>query len=314
MTKIAETPETIAQKRLTELNAAFEMTLQKRESYLDNLTVLEHLAKVGEDTISAFGLHKRAMVLTKHGIEIVKVQFDEDRVQKKIEKMKRDPKLSRETIPFGTAQEILNWIRDYIQSAISQIAGELEYRRNKLAVASSVSSSLLGSLGQEYAEFALTAALWPMIFQQKEIQLPHWDDLAVTVQDYARGLIDAIGELEEAYGIYMVSEPGSLLTGEEASAIAQTLSGTISLLHEYLDEFSSYDDNVMRNTPNATVGIDREDREAIRKMNTPLRLRMKGIASAAARLRDMFLSKRDLSRATAQFADTTHHTDAQRTA
>lgn len=297
MSKIAETPEVIAQKRLTELDTAFHLHLTERYCQIDNQSIREHLTGVGEDTGIAFGLHKRAMALTKSGIEIVKVQFDEDRVLKKVGKIERDPKFSKEHISGGNAQEILDWIDGYITLAIDQISGQEPYRNSGLLfVAPSVTYSLLGSLSQEYAEFALTRAFWPIIFQQKEAQMPNWFDLGVTVQDYVRGLVDAIGELEDAYGIYMVSGEGSALSPDQAAAIAQMLSGIVSLIHEFIDEFSGYDDHVMRNLPNATAGIDRDDREAIRRMNLPLRLRMKGISATAARLRDMFLTKRDMAR------------------
>ena len=192
-------------------------------------------------------------------------------------------------------------------NTVSHISGSFEYARRgsrgfKLIVAESVLGSLLGSLGQEFAEFALTRALCPVITELKPLQLPRWHELGVTIQDFVRGLVDTIGEVEEAYGVYMMSEIGSALDMEASAARAQALAGIVAKIHEFIDEFSSFDDNVMRNTPNATVGIDREDREAIRKMNLPLRLRMKGIAAVAARLRDTFLAKRDLARTRSELA------------
>lgn len=319
MARTAESPETIAQFRINEVDTAHQLTLDEKLEFYDNMTILEYLAKVGEDTLTAFGLHKRAMALTKHGIEIVKVQFDEDRVAKKIAKMKRDSKLSREEIVCGDAEEALEWIHEYILTAVNQISGSLEYHRGgrrgiKLYVAESVLGSLLGSLGQEFAEFALTRALCPVVTELKPLKWPRWHDLGITIQDFVRGYVDTIGELEDAYGVYMMSEPGSALNMEESTARAQALAGIIAKIHEFIDEFSSYDDHVMRNTPNATAGVDREDREAIRKMNTPLRLRMKGIAAVAARLRDVFLVKRDSVRANTELTARLTHDATQRTA
>lgn len=316
-----ESLETIVNQRSQEIDTAHELTVNERLEFYDNMTILEYLTKVGEDTITAFGLHKRAMALTKHGIEIVKVQFDEDRVIKKIVKMKRDSKLSREQIVCGNAEEALEWIYDTIFAAINQISGSLEFSRRgnkgfKLYVAESVLGSLLGSLGQEFAEFALTRALCPVITDLKPLKWPSWHKLGISVQDFVRGYVDMIGEVEDAYGVYMMSELGSALSLEESAARAQMLAIVVAKAHEFIDDnFSSFDDNVMRNTPNATVGIDREDREAIRKMNTPLRLRLKGISATASRLRDMFLGKRDLSRTRTELASALgSDTVSQRTA
>lgn len=317
MTKQTESVENIAQTRMRELESAFKLTLTRRDGDLNNMTILDYLVKVGRDTGVAFGLHKKAMALTKHGIEIVKIQFDEDKVARRVERMKRDVKIKDDHIPYENVGELLIWIKEEIEEAISQLEGNTMCQVPKiigrgseediLDVAKSVKRSLVGTLAQEFAEFVIFSELWYVVFTTRGVSLSHWSDLGITVQDYVRGAVDVPGELEDAYSLYMASEDGDALCQEESVDISQKLSGSVSLLHDFLDEFATFDDSVMRNVPNVQVGIDREDREKIRKMNTPVRLLLKGIAKRAEQLRMHFIQKRDAFRAHSSEATTQVH-------
>lgn len=257
-------------------------------------TIFQHMEQLETDTALGRRLHQVAMKLCQYGVEVVKQQFDAGKLERMVDGMRKNRILSKMTIPEVEYPEFFDWISETITETLMVLRGEelAERRHTELVLAPSVRESMIALLGQEYGEFALVVRCWRYVFLGEELAtFPTPHSLFISGQDYLRSIEDAIGELIDAYNIYTGSERWTALRIDEELAIQERLYRTLEALRDFLEAFRDYDDEVTRNMPNP-IGANKDaDREAVRRMSQPLRLRLKGVNNKLSAVRIEYLSK-----------------------
>lgn len=277
------------------LAAAFRIVIEERDPE-SGKTMTERMDSWENDSAQGRRLHQIAMKLCQYGIELVKQQFDREKFDRMAQGMRKNRVLQRADIPVTEEEtELLDWIYTTVSDTLDVLRGEAiaSRRHTELALAPALRNPMISLLGQEFGEFALVRQICAYVFYGEDlIELPSPLSLNISPQDYLRGIEDAIGELIDAYHLFTASDEWAEMPIRKELAIEERLYRALEAMRDFMEQFRDYDDDITRNMPNPLAAAGKDgDRDAIRKMSQPLRLRLKGVDSKLAAVRIAYLSK-----------------------